>query len=141
MAASHLLLQPPPHLHLQVVAIGGHAEMYIKKPMVHRLERQSETELAVDLPFHLREPGHGADRHISVYPRASTPVQAQKQTQPKTHSACTSGLGGSASANCNSYKRRYVPSFFMSSSCGPISAVVPFSSTTIRSARLTVESR
>src|ERR1700733_12447060 len=64
MAASHLLLQPPPQLHLQVVAIGGHAEMYIKKPMVHRLERQSETELAVDLPFHLREPGHGADRHI-----------------------------------------------------------------------------
>jgi hypothetical protein len=39
--------------------------MYVEEPMIHGFERQGEAKLAVDLPFHLREPGHGADRHIA----------------------------------------------------------------------------
>ncbi len=37
--------------------------MQIEKLVVHGFERKSEREVAADLPFHLRETGHGADGH------------------------------------------------------------------------------
>src|ERR1700721_1938843 len=54
---------------------------------------------------------------------------------------CAGSSFCSKSANCKSYKRRYVPSLVIKSSWLPISAIAPFSITTIRSARRTVESR
>ena len=63
-----------------------------------------------------------------------------RQSGMHVHVSATT-LDKSELANCNSYNRRYVPSLLINSSCVPMSAMVPFSITTIRSARRTVDKR
>ena len=89
--------------------------MQIEKAVVHRLQRQRETQDArsleprpvlsarisgsrpwiVEFAFHLRKTGHGANRHR--YFSVSLPVLL---------TCCAGSSFGSKSANCSSYKRR-----------------------------------
>jgi hypothetical protein len=63
VAASHFLFQHPAQLHLQRVGVGRQAEVKIQKTMIHGFQRQGKRQLGIDLPFDLRESGHGAKCH------------------------------------------------------------------------------
>src|SRR6185312_4668898 len=89
VSPGQFLLEQPAQLHLQRIAVRRHAEVHIEKAVVHRLQRQSEaqgtlarhTDLRIrHLPFYLRKPGHGTNRHdfrsagiLPAVPRASRP--------------------------------------------------------------------
>ena len=64
VSARQFLLQQAAQLHLQSIAVGGHAEVHVEKAVVHGLQRQGEARAsAVDLSLYLRETGHGANGH------------------------------------------------------------------------------
>src|SRR5262249_3163221 len=94
------------------------------------LERQYERGSLANLGLHLRESGHGTDRHDGV-------VVGGLQS-PILGSAASSLIFGSKSINCNSYNLRYVPRRVSKSSCVPESVMHPFSRTPMRSTRRTV---
>ncbi len=72
VAAGQFFFEQAAQFHFQRIAVRRHAEVHIEKAMVHRLQRQSETHRTLarhtvsrigNLTLHLREPGHGTNRH------------------------------------------------------------------------------
>src|SRR5213080_3911080 len=109
MTARYFFFEQAAEFHLQCIGVGWQTEVQIKEAVVHRFQGQRKTKLTFGfcvshLTLHLGEPSHRADGHVGY---------------------CLSGaslsFGCSMSTNCKSYNRRYVPIFFINSSCAPIS--------------------